>query len=110
GDIISIHLPLNEGTQNIVNKEALAHLKPSAVIVNTARGGIVNEEELFNFLKLNRDNFAAFDVFHEEPVIKNSLFELENFFGTSHRSSLTFEGINSMGMAAINGLDDNVNI
>ena len=110
GDIISIHLPLNEGTQNIVNKEALAHLKPSAVIVNTARGGIVNEEELLNFLKLNRDNFAAFDVFHEEPVIKNSLFELENFFGTSHRSSLTFEGINSMGMAAINGLDDNVNI
>ena len=47
------------------------------------------------------------DVYAEEPVLENPLFELPNFFGTSHRSSLTHEGINAMGLAAIAGLDDN---
>ena len=59
------------------------------------------------FLSNNPDSFAAFDVYAEEPSTGNPLFELPNFFGTSHRSSLTHEGINAMGLAAIDGLDDN---
>ena len=80
------------------------------VIVNTARGGIVNEVDMANFLLSNPNSFAAFDVFSDEPVRDKTLFNLDNFFGTSHRSSLTHEGINAMGMAAITGLDDNMKI
>lgn len=109
-DVLSIHLPLNSKTKNIINANALLEVKPHVVLVNTARGGIVQEKDLIYFLSSNPDAFAAFDVFAKEPAIKNPLFNLDNFFGTSHRSSLTFEGINSMGMAAINGLDDNTYI
>ena len=109
-DIISIHLPLNSETENIIDSSALQKLKPHTVIVNTARGGIVNENDLIDFLSKNQDSFAAFDVFKEEPVKEHNLFHLTNFFGTSHRSSLTYEGINSMGLAAIKGLDDNIEI
>ena len=59
--------------------------------------------------RLNSAAFAGFDVFEEEPAFDNPLLNLPNFFGTSHRSSLTLEGINAMGLAAINGLDDNIN-
>ncbi len=70
-------------------------VKPHVVLANTARGDSSGRRLNF-FLSSNPDAFAAFDVFAEEPAINNPLFNLENFFGTSHRSSLTFEGINSM--------------
>ena len=106
-DILSIHLPLLTETQDIINTKELSLLKPSISIINTARGCIVNESALHAFLSNNPDSFAAFDVYAEEPSTGNPLFELPNFFGTSHRSSLTHEGINAMGLAAIAGLDDN---
>jgi len=109
-DIISIHLPLNDETANIFNAQAFERLKQSAVIVNTSRGGIVKEEDMAKFLLSHPESFAAFDVFSDEPVKDKTLFNLDNFFGTSHRSSLTHEGINAMGMAAITGLDDNIKI
>ena len=106
-DVLSIHLPLLAETENIISIKELSLLKPSVSIINTARGGIINEPALHTFLSNNPDAFAAFDVFAEEPALENPLFELSNFFGTSHRSSLTHEGINAMGLAAIAGLDDN---
>ena len=106
-DILSIHLPLLPETQNIISAQELSLLKPSVSIINTARGGIVNEPALHAFLSNNPNAFAAFDVYAEEPVLENQLFKLPNFFGTSHRSSLTHEGIRAMGLAAIAGLDDN---
>jgi len=109
-DILSIHLPLVPETKNIISTKELNQLKPNICIINTARGGIVNEEDLYTFLLENPTAFAGFDVYKEEPALDNPLLNLPNFFGTSHRSSLTNEGINSMGMAAINGLDDNINI
>ena len=106
-DILSIHLPLTAETENIINIKNLHYLKESVSIVNTARGNIINENDLHIFLLKNLNAFAAFDVYAIEPAIENPLFSLPNFFGTSHRSSLTHEGINSMGLAAIAGLDDN---
>jgi D-3-phosphoglycerate dehydrogenase len=106
-DILSIHLPLLPDTQNMISTKELNLLKPSVSIINTARGGIVDELSLHAFLSNNPNAFAAFDVYAEEPALENPLFELPNFFGTSHRSSLTHEGINAMGLAAIAGLDDN---
>ena len=109
-DILSIHLPLLPETENIISSNELNQLKPNICIINTARGGVVNEDHLYSFLLSNPNAFAGFDVYQEEPALNNPLFTLPNFFGTSHRSSLTNEGINSMGMAAINGLDDNIYI
>ena len=109
-DILSIHLPLSKETANLIAAPEFNKLKSSVCIVNTARGGIVNEVDLYNFLVENQTAFAGFDVYEEEPPFENPLLQLSNFFGTSHRSSLTTEGINAMGIAAINGLDDNINI
>ena len=109
-DILSIHLPLKASTENLISLDELNELRAHVCIVNTARGGIVNEEDLYIYLSENPSSFAGFDVYKEEPAVNNPLFKLKNFFGTSHRSSLTNEGILSMGMAAINGLDDNINI
>ena len=106
-DILSIHLPLLPDTQNMISTKEFNLLKPSVSIINTARGGIVDEFSLYAFLSNNPEAFAAFDVYAEEPALESPLFELPNFFGTSHRSSLTHEGINAMGLAAIAGLDDN---
>tara|TARA_Y100001936_G_scaffold104852_1_gene103064 strand:- start:4788 stop:5753 length:966 start_codon:yes stop_codon:yes gene_type:complete len=109
-DILSIHLPLTPETKNIISIVELNKLKKNVCIINTARGGIVNERDLHIFLSENPSSYAGFDVYKQEPAFDNPLFELKNFFGTSHRSSLTNEGILSMGMAAINGLDDNISI
>ena len=109
-DILSVHLPLTASTENKISLKELNELRSNVCIINTARGGIINEQDLYIFLSENPYSFAGFDVYKKEPAINNSLFELKNFFGTSHRSSLTNEGILSMGMAAINGLDDNINI
>lgn len=109
-DVISIHLPLTDETKNILSLRELNKLQSNCCIINTARGGIVKEDDLYIFLRDNPFTFAAFDVYLQEPAFDNPLLNLPNFFGTSHRSSLTNEGINAMGMAAISGLDDNINI
>ena len=103
-DIISIHLPLVEGTNNFLTKKEFAMMKKDVVLVNTARGGIVKEGDLYQFLKNNSEAFGAFDVFKKEPIFNSKLFKLPNFFASSHRASLTNEGIFNMGMAAIDGL------
>ena len=103
-DIISIHLPLVEGTNNFLTKKEFALMKKDVVLVNTARGGIVKEGDLYQFLKNNSEAFGAFDVFKKEPIFNSKLFKLPNFFASSHRASLTNEGIFNMGMASIDGL------
>ena len=105
-DIVSIHIPLNSGTKNMINKNAFKQMKESIILINTSRGGIVDEVELYKFLKNNNLAFASFDVFEHEPAFKSPLLRLDNFFASSHRASLTEQGIQSMGIAAINGLGD----
>ena len=105
-DIVSIHIPLNSGTKNMINKNAFKQMRESIILINTSRGGIVDEVELYKFLKNNNLAFASFDVFEHEPAFKSPLLKLDNFFASSHRASLTEQGIQSMGIAAINGLGD----
>tara|TARA_B100000482_G_C12613657_1_gene300219 strand:+ start:6912 stop:7880 length:969 start_codon:yes stop_codon:yes gene_type:complete len=106
-DIVSIHLPLFDETKNLIGSNELAYLKKDARIVNTSRGGIVDEKALEYFLKNNENAFAAFDVFEKEPAFNHPLLKLNNFYATSHLGSMTIEGVISMGQAAINGLDEN---
>ena len=106
-DIISIHLPLTRETNSLINDKFFGLCKKDVKIINTSRGGIINEEHLEKFLSGNENAFATLDVFEEEPAFNSPLLNLPNFFATSHLGSMTEEGVISMGLAAIKGLDQN---
>jgi len=106
-DIISIHLPLTRETNFLINEKFFGLCKKDVKIINTSRGGIINEEHLEKFLSENKNAFAALDVFEEEPAFNSPLLNLPNFYATSHMGSMTEEGVISMGLAAIEGLDQN---
>ena len=89
-DFISIHTPLTNETRNLLDYEKLSLIKPSSVLVNNSRGGVVNEEDLYKVLKEGKIE-AAFDVFASEPLGKSNLLELDNFTCTPHISASTVE-------------------
>lgn len=91
-DIISVHTPLTTETRSLINAAAIAQMKPGVMIVNCARGGIVNEADLYEALKSKRVAAAAFDVFEEEPVkADHPLLTLDNFICTPHIGAATGE-------------------
>jgi D-3-phosphoglycerate dehydrogenase len=89
-DAITIHVPLTELTKNLIDLPKLKSLKPNAVLINTARGGIVNELDLYQALKDESFASAAMDVFDEEPY-KGQLNELENIILTQHMGSCSID-------------------
>lgn len=106
-DIVTLHTPLDDSTRGLLNKQRLALLKPTAVLINVARGGLVDEAALKKMLQDKRLAAAAFDVFTEEPPQDKDLLDLPNFLVTPHIGGSSHEAILAMGRAAINGLDDN---
>jgi D-3-phosphoglycerate dehydrogenase len=91
-DIISVHTPLTPETKGIINAQAIAKMKPGVLLVNCARGGIVNESDLVEALKTKRVAAAAFDVFEEEPVKPDHpLLAMDNFICTPHIGANTTE-------------------
>lgn len=104
-DIISLHLPLTQTTRGLIGERQLQQMKTSAVLVNTARGGLVDETALFHALQQGHIAGAAFDVFDREPPGDSPLLRLENFIGTPHIGSATQQSTLRMGlMAAENAL------
>jgi phosphoglycerate dehydrogenase-like enzyme len=84
-DIVSLHLPLTADTHHLLNRDAIALMKPSAVLVNTSRGAIVDEDALVGALRDGRLAAAGLDVFEVEPVTSDSaLFDLDNVVLTPH--------------------------
>lgn len=90
-DFISMHVPLNDATRNLINSERLALMKPTAYIINTARGGIINEADLYEALKARRIAGAALDVLAKEPPSGSPLLSLDNIILTPHIAGLTEE-------------------
>lgn len=90
-DFVSLHVPLTEATRNLINKETLKVMKPTAYLINTSRGGVVNEEDLYEALREGRIKGAALDVFAQEPPRESPLFELDNVILTPHIAGLTEE-------------------
>lgn len=105
-DIVTLHLPLDETTRNLFSAERLALMRPDAILINTARGGIVDEHALKARLKNGRLAGAAFDVFAAEPPEDAELLRLPNFLATPHIGGGAEEAILAMGRAAIAGLDN----
>ena len=84
-DIVSLHLPLTADTHHLLNRDAIALMKPSAVLVNTSRGAIADEDALVGALRDGRLAAAGLDVFEVEPVASDSaLFDLDNVVLTPH--------------------------
>lgn len=91
-DIISLHIPLTEETKGLVNKEKLAMMKPTAYIVNTCRGGVINEKDLIEALEQKKIQGAGLDVMCQEPPSKdNPLLAMDNVFVTSHMGAASLE-------------------
>ncbi len=103
-DFISLHCALTPETRNIINRERLGMMKPTAVLVNTARGGMIDEDALLETLKDGRIYGAGIDVFEQEPP-KNPLWaKLDNVILGSHCSSSTFGATALMGTMAVDHL------
>lgn len=93
-DVISIHVPYTEETHMMVNEKTLSLMKPKAVIVNTARGNIIDEQALYEALSSGKIGGAGLDVFASEPLSMNSpLHSLDNIILTPHVSSQTVESL-----------------
>jgi len=105
-DVVTLHLPLDNSTKNIINRDRLNLLKKDAILINLARGGLIDEGNLKKILQEKRIAGAALDVFEVEPPIDSSFAELENVLITPHIGGSTEEAILAMGMAAIEGLDN----
>ena len=99
-DIISLHLPLNTKTKNLLNAENLKLLKPSAILINTARGEILDETYLIKMLKQKKLVAAGLDVYDGEPNIKKDFYDLENVILLPHIGSATTEARNKMSLLA----------
>jgi len=95
-DFISVHLPLTPQTFHLLNKENLKLLKKNAIIINTARGEVVDENELIKLLKTNKIYAAGFDVYENEPAINKELLKLKNVLVLPHIGSATIEARNAM--------------
>lgn len=89
-DLISIHVPLTNQTKNMIRKEHLLQMKPDALLINTSRGGIVNEKDLFEVLQSGHLGGAAIDVFTEEPY-HGDLAKVDRCILTSHMGSMSID-------------------
>jgi len=106
-DVVMLHVPLNESTCNMLSATRLELMKPSAILINAARGGLVDESALKAMLVTKRLAAAAFDVFSVEPPQDTELLNLPNFLVTPHIGGSAKEATLAMGRAAIDGLDIN---
>ena len=104
-DFVTIHLPLDATTRGLIDARAFGLMKPTAFLVNTARGGIVDEGALKAALLQGRLAGAAADVFSVEPPSDRELLQFPNFIGTPHIGASTEEAVLAMGRAAIAGLE-----
>lgn len=103
-DIVSIHTPYDDSTQNMVNIEVLKMMKESSYIINSARGGIINENDLKFALKNNFISGAAIDAYVEEPPTDRELLQLPNLICTPHIGGNAKEAVEAMGLSAIKHL------
>ena len=99
-DFLSLHAALTEETQKLIGTEQLAMMKPTAFLINTARGGLIDEQALFEALSQKRIAGAGLDVFVEEPPLGSPLLALNNLVLTPHIGAHTQEAIERMGVMA----------
>jgi D-3-phosphoglycerate dehydrogenase len=103
-DVITIHTPYDESTNDLINMEVFRMMKKNAFIINSARGGIINENDLKYALQNNLIAGAAIDAYNEEPPSDKELLSLSNLICTPHIGGNAQEAVEAMGMSAIKHL------
>ncbi len=91
-DVITLHVPLLPETKHMINAERIAKMKDGAIVINAARGGVVDEDALYEALKSGKLYGAALDVYEHEPLKESKLFELDNIVLTPHIGAQAKEG------------------
>ncbi|PHS55787.1 MAG: hydroxyacid dehydrogenase [Sulfurimonas sp.] len=109
-DFISIHTPFDKMTDNLITLDTMRMMKPSAYILNSARGGLINEHDLKKALKNGIIAGAAIDAYVQEPPTDRELLELPNLICTPHIGGNAKEAVESMGMSAIKHLRNFYNL
>jgi glyoxylate reductase len=103
-DVVSVHVPLTDDTRHLIGERELGLMKPTAYLVNTSRGPVVDEAALARTLAEGRIAGAALDVFEREPDVEPTLLGLDNVVLTPHIASATQEAREAMGMLCVNAL------
>ena len=103
-DIVSLHTPLMPETAGLIDKKTMRRMKPTALLINTSRGGIINEEDLYEALKNGDIAGAGLDVFEIEPPSDSKLLELDNVVLTPHTAAFTHEAMNNMNVEIVKQL------
>jgi glyoxylate reductase len=104
-DIITLHLPLTDETEGLIGKSQFEKMKPHAVLVNTARGAVVDTDALVNALKSGEIGYAALDVTNPEPLPHtHELYKLPNAIVTPHIGSATRSARNDIALLAVENL------
>lgn len=101
-DVISLHCPLTPQTRNMIGREQISAMRPGSILINTARGGLIDEAALFEALRDGRIGGAGLDTFAEEPVNPaNPLLTLPNLIATPHAGASTLAARDAMGLIAL---------
>ncbi len=105
-DFVSLHVPASDETRGLINSDTLESMKPGSILVNTARGDIVDEDALADALEQGRLAAAGLDVHREEPRVNTRLAGMENVVLLPHLGSATLETREAMGLRALDNLSD----
>lgn len=105
-DIVSLHVPLLDSTKHLLNNERFSKMKPGSILINTARGPVIEEKALIDALRSKKIAGAALDVFEFEPKVSEELFDMPNVILTPHIASASVAARNQMAeIAALNLID-----
>jgi D-3-phosphoglycerate dehydrogenase len=107
-DVVTLHVPLDESTRHMLSRARIAQLRPGAVLINCARGGLVDEAAVMEAVRDGRLGGAAFDVLAIEPPVSCELAALRNVIVSPHIGGSTEEAVLAMGRAAIEGLESSM--
>jgi D-3-phosphoglycerate dehydrogenase len=105
-DYLSLHMPLTAESRRIINRATLSKMKPTAFLVNTARGALVHEADLVEALKKKQIAGAAIDVFEEEPPGDHALFHMDNVVVTPHAAGVDLQSRDDMALSAAQAIID----
>ncbi len=103
-EIVTLHVALNEQTRDLMDRRRIAAMRKGALLINTSRGGLVDEQALLDAIAAGEIAGAALDVFAEEPPLDHPLLQLDQVIVTPHIGGSTAEAVLAMGRAAIDGL------
>ena len=105
-DVVSIHSPLIPETEGLIDRRALQKMKPTAILINAARGGIIVESDLHDALEANEIAGAGLDVFSQEPPLESPLLALPNVLLTPHTAAFTTDAMKRMDHGVVDQLMD----